>query len=63
MCKNHFNPIHCIIPPYMLTKLMESGNKKIADLAVNSNFRSYQVPERQDLFPESKLFRRKPFWD
>lgn len=42
MCKQHHNPIHCIIPPYMLKKLMESGNEKIADLAINTNFRSYR---------------------
>lgn len=43
MCIRHFNSLHCIIPPYMLAKLIESGDKKIAGPAVNSKFRSYRL--------------------
>jgi Zn-dependent metalloprotease len=59
MCKNHYNPIHCIIPPYMLTKLMESGNKKIADLAINSNFRSYRFRNDRIFFHKATLQEKK----
>jgi Zn-dependent metalloprotease len=55
MCKNHLNPIHCIVPPYMLTKLMESGNKKIADLAINSNFRSFRFRSDRIFFQQSSI--------
>ena len=53
MCKSHFNPIHCIIPPYMLTRLMESGNKKIADLAIKSNFRSFRFRNDRIFFQKA----------
>jgi Zn-dependent metalloprotease len=53
MCKSHFNQIHCIVPPYMLTRLMESGNKKIADLAINSNFRSFRFHNDRIFFQHS----------
>ena len=55
MCKNHFNPIHCIIPPYMFARLMESGNKKIADLAVNSNFRSFRLRNDRIFFQKASV--------
>lgn len=59
MCKKHFNPVNCIIPPYMLTKLMESGNKKLADIAVRSNFRSFRYRNDRIFFqkasPQEKL--------
>jgi Zn-dependent metalloprotease len=58
MCKNQLKPINCIIPPYMLNKLMESGNKKIADLAVNSNFRSFRFHNDRSFFQKSS-FREK----
>ena len=58
MCKNRFNPIHCIIPPYMLTRLMESGNKKIADLAINSNFRSFRFHNDRIFFQQSSLHEK-----
>lgn len=55
MCKNHFNPIHCIVPPYMLTRLMESSNKKIADLAINSDFRSFRFRNDRIYFQKASL--------
>jgi Zn-dependent metalloprotease len=58
MCKNHHNPVHCIIPPYMLSKLMESGNKKIADLAINSNFRSFRFHNDRSFFQKSSLHEK-----
>ena len=58
MCKNHFIPIHCIIPPYMLTRLMESTNKKIADLAINSNFRSFRFFNDRSFFQKASLHEK-----
>jgi Zn-dependent metalloprotease len=55
MCKNRVNPIHCIIPPYMLTRLMESGNKKIADLAINTNFRSFRFHSDRIFFQKASI--------
>jgi len=55
MCKNHYNPIHCIIPPYMFARLMESGNKKIADMAVRSNFRSFRFRNDRIFFQKASL--------
>jgi len=55
MCKSNLNPIHCIIPPYMLTKLMECGNKKVADMAVNTNFRSYRFRNDRIFFQKASL--------
>jgi Zn-dependent metalloprotease len=58
MCINKFNPIHCIVPPYMLNKLMESTNKKVADLAVNSNFRSFRFRNDRSFFQKSTLHEK-----
>ncbi len=55
MYKNHYNPVHCIIPPYMLTRMMESDNKKIADLAINSNFRSVRFRNDRIFFQKASL--------
>jgi Zn-dependent metalloprotease len=55
MCKDKFNPIHCIVPPYMLNKLMESSNKKVADLAINSNFRSFRFRNDRTFFQNANL--------
>ncbi len=58
MYKNHLNPIHCIIPPYMLSKLIESGNKKVADMAVNSKFRSYRFLSDRNFFRAASFYEK-----
>lgn len=58
MCKNHLNPQHCIVPPYMLNRLMESGNKKVADRAINSNFRSYRFRNDRVFFRAASLYEK-----
>ncbi len=58
MCKNHFNHIHCIIPPYMLTRLMESDNKKVADMAINTNFRNYRFRNDRIFFHKASLYEK-----
>jgi Zn-dependent metalloprotease len=55
MCNNKFNPIHCIIPPYMLNKLAESGNQTIAEQAVNSNFRSHRFRSDRSFFQKASF--------
>jgi Zn-dependent metalloprotease len=55
MCKNQFRAIHCIIPPYMLNKLIESGNKKISDLAINTDFRSFRFRNDRIFFQKASL--------
>jgi len=42
----------------MLTRLMESGNKKIADLAINSNFRSFRFFNDRSFFQKSSLHEK-----
>lgn len=42
MCKNHFSPVQCIIPPYINDKLADSPDKDIARIAVNTKFRSFR---------------------
>lgn len=59
MCKNHFNPVHCIIPPYMLNKLMESGNKSVADLAIKSNFRTYRFRNDRTFFRSASAHEKE----
>jgi len=61
MCKNHFAPIHCIIPPYMLKRLMESDNKKVADLATKTNFRSFRFRNDRIFFHKASLQERAIF--
>src|ERR1035437_6960569 len=55
MFKNNYKSIHCFIPPYMSARLMESGNKKIADMAVRSNFRSFRFRNDRIFFQKASL--------
>src|SRR3712207_3651826 len=50
MCKNHFSPVQCIIPPYITDKLVESPDKNISKIAVNSKFRSYRFRSDREFF-------------
>ncbi len=42
MCQNHFSPINCVVPPYMSNKLIDSADKALAKIAINTKFRSYR---------------------
>src|SRR3954471_723379 len=42
MCKNHFSPINCIIPPYITDRLAQSANDNVRGTAINTKFRSYR---------------------
>jgi len=50
MCKNHFSPVQCIIPPYILDKLADSPDKNVSRIAVNSKFRSYRFRSDRQFF-------------
>lgn len=50
MCKNHFSPFQCIIPPYITDKLTESQDKNISRIAVNTKFRSFRFRSDRDFF-------------
>ncbi len=58
MCKNHFSPVQCIIPPYINDKLADSPDKDIARIAVNTKFRSFRFRSDRVFFkntsPEEK---------
>lgn len=50
MCKNHFSPIQCIVPPYLTDKLVESGDKELAKVAANTKFRSFRFRSDREFF-------------
>ena len=58
MCNQHFDPIHCIVPPYMTNKLLESSNQLVANLAINSNFRSFRFHNDRNFFQKSSLHEK-----
>jgi Zn-dependent metalloprotease len=43
----------------MMDKLMESDNKKVADLAINSNFRSFRFRNDRSFFQKSTIHEKK----
>lgn len=50
MCKNHFSPVQCIIPPYISDKLINSADKNIARIAANTKFRSFRFRSDREFF-------------
>jgi len=58
MCNKHFSPVHCIIPPYMLKKLMESGNEKVAGMAARTNFRSHRFRNDRIYFQKASVMEK-----
>lgn len=58
MSKTQINPLYCIIPPYMLDKLMESDNKEISDPAINSSFRSSRFHNDRSFFQKSTIHEK-----
>jgi Zn-dependent metalloprotease len=55
MCSNHFNPIHCILPPHMLDKLKQSEDQKIVELAINSDFRNSRFRSDRNFFQNASI--------
>ena len=58
MCRYQIDPFYCIIPPYMLNKLQESGNKEISDPAINSSFRSSRFRNDRSFFQKSTIHEK-----
>lgn len=50
MCKNHFSPVQCIIPPYINDKLTDSPDKNISKIAINTKFRSFRFRSDREFF-------------
>ncbi len=46
MCE-HRNPIQCIMPPYMLEKMLESGDERIRRVALKNLQRSSFIRNRR----------------
>jgi Zn-dependent metalloprotease len=53
MCTNHFSPIQCILPPYLTDKLVDSTNKNIAKIAINTKFRSFRFRSDRVFFKDA----------
>ncbi|GEO09515.1 M4 family metallopeptidase [Segetibacter aerophilus] len=53
MCKNHFSPIQCILPPYLTDKLVDSENKNLSKIAVNTKFRSFRLRSDREFFKDT----------
>lgn len=50
MCKNNFSPVQCIVPQYITNKLINSPDKNISKIAVNTKFRSYRFRSDREFF-------------
>ena len=50
MCKNHFHPAQCIIPPYINDKLAGSGDTNISRIGINTKFRSFRFRSDREFF-------------
>ncbi|MEP7141222.1 MAG: M4 family metallopeptidase [Ferruginibacter sp.] len=50
MCNYHdqFNPIHCILPPYMSDKLSDSSNKKSAQIALKNSVENVKLRAKRE---------------
>ncbi len=57
MCKSHRNPVHCILPPYIVDKLLKSEDPEIFELGINNSFRTTRF--RSDRVFFSKLNERE----
>src|SRR4051812_1241097 len=53
MCQNHFSPVQCILPPYLTDKLIESDDKNISKIAVNTKFRSFRLRNDREFFKDT----------
>lgn len=50
MCKNHFSPVQCVIPPYIYDKLAGSADNNISKIAVNTKFRNFRFRSDREFF-------------
>lgn len=56
MCRP--SPIQCIVPPYMIDKLIEKGTKTVAGRGVENKFRSYRFRSDRMFFSAASNFVR-----
>ena len=49
MCKNHRNPIQCILPPYITDKMKGSDSFKLED-ALDNELRNYRFRSDRKFF-------------
>ncbi len=45
----HQHPLNCIVPPHMLRKLMESKDKKLRDMALNTLLSSTAIRAQRSI--------------
>jgi Zn-dependent metalloprotease len=50
MCKNHFSPIQCVVPPYITDKLIDGTDKAMSQIAINTRFRSHRFRSDREFF-------------
>jgi Zn-dependent metalloprotease len=55
MCKNHFSPVQCILPPYLTDKLVDSPDKNLSKIAINTKFRSFRFRSDREFFKETSI--------
>jgi Zn-dependent metalloprotease len=53
MCQNHFSPVQCILPPYLTDKLVDSPDKNISKIAINTKFRSFRLRSDREFFKDT----------
>ena len=53
MCQNHFSPVECFLPPYLTDKLVESTDKNLAKIAINTKFRSFRLRSDRLFFKDT----------
>lgn len=57
MCKHRRNPVHCLLPPYIVDKLAECEDQETFELGVNNSFRTARFRNDRTFF--SKLDERE----
>ena len=61
MCKNSRNPLHCILPPYITSKMVESSNKALSESGLKNSFRSTRFRNDRKFFSSLGKEQRKIF--
>lgn len=61
MCTHTRNPLHCILPPYITSKMADSKNKNVAELGLKNKFRSTRFRNDRKFFSSLDKDKRKFF--
>lgn len=59
MCQNHFSPVQCILPPYLTDKLIDSDDKSLSRVAVNTKFRNFRLRGDREFFKNTSVAEQK----